>query len=108
MYKAELELEKRLNDIAIASVPATSYENIVVVPKRKQEVSLKMSPDEFDLRDLAYDQKMAVISSNAIVNKLGWKPSKIKSDVTKLMIQEFQLEQMKNIKNAKINDILML
>jgi len=100
MYKAELELEKRLNDIAIASVPTTSYENIVVVPKRKQEVSLKMSPDEFDLRDLAYDQKMAVISSNAIVNKLGWKPSKIKSDVTKLMIQEFQLEQMKNIKNG--------
>jgi hypothetical protein len=100
MYKAELELEKRLNDIASASVPATSYENIVVVPKRKQEVPLKMSPDEFDLRDLAYDQKMAVISSNAIVNKLGWKPSKIKSDVTKLMIQEFQYEQMKNIKNG--------
>lgn len=100
MYKAELELEKRLNDIASASVPATSYENIVVVPKRKQEVPLKMSPDEFDLRDLSYDQKMAVISSNAIVNKLGWKPSKIKSDVTKLMIQEFQYEQMKNIKNG--------
>ena len=97
MYKAELELEKRLNDLALANVPSSSYENIVIVPKRKQEVVLQMSPDEFDLRDLAYDQKMNVISSNAIVDRLGWKPSKIKSDVTKEMIQDYQLEQMKNM-----------
>lgn len=100
MYKAELELEKRLNDLAYANVPTDSYENIVIVPKKKVEAVIQMSPDEFDLRDLGYEQKMAVISSNAIVNKLGWKPSKIKSDVTKEMIADFQLEQMKNIKDG--------
>ena len=100
MYKAELELEKRLNDIALASVPSTSYENIVVVPRFKHHTPLEMSPDEFDLRDLMIDQKMNVISTNAIVNKLGWKPSKIKSDVTKEMIADFQLEQMANIKRG--------
>lgn len=100
MYKAELELEKRLNDIALASVPSTSYENIVVVPRKKHHTPLEMSPDEFDLRDLMLDQKMNVISMNAIVNKLGWKPSKIKSDVTKEMIADFQLEQMANIKRG--------
>jgi hypothetical protein len=100
MYKAELELEKRLNDLALANVPSTSYENIVIVPKRKPAVSLEMSPDEFDLRDLALDQKMNTISNNAIVYRLGWKPSKIKSDVTKEMIQDYQLEQLKNIKDG--------
>jgi hypothetical protein len=100
MYKAELELEKRLNDIALANVPATSYENIVIVPKFKHYAPLDMSPDEFDLRDLAIEQKMNVISLNAIVNKLGWKPSKIKSDVTKEMIADYQLEMMKNVKNG--------
>lgn len=100
MYKAELELEKRLNDIALASVPSTSYENIVIAPKYKHYAPLDMSPDEFDLRDLAIEQKLNVISLNAIVNKLGWKPSKIKSDVTKEMIADYQLEMMKNIKNG--------
>jgi hypothetical protein len=100
MYKAELELEKRLNDIALANVPSTSYENIVVVPRFKHHTPLEMSPDEFDLRDLMLDQKMNVISMNAIVNKLGWKPSKIKTDVTKEMIADYQLEQMKNLKDG--------
>jgi len=100
MYKAELEMEKRLNDIALANVPATSYENIVIVPRYKHHTPLEMKPDEFDLRDLMLEQKINVISSNAIVNKLGWKPSKIKSDVTKEMIADFQIEQMKNIKNG--------
>jgi len=97
MYKAELELEKRLNDLALANVPSGSAENIVIVPKRKPQVFLEMSPDEFDLRDLAYDQKMNVISSNAIVDRLGWKPSKIKSDVTKAMIEDYQIELMKDM-----------
>jgi hypothetical protein len=99
MYKTELELEKRLNDLAMANVPSGSYENIVILPKYKKTAPLEMSPDEYDLRDLAYDQKLNVIASNAIVDKLGWKPSKIKSDVTKAMIQDYQFEQMKNINN---------
>jgi hypothetical protein len=98
MYKTELELEKRLNDLAMANVPSGSYENIVILPKYKKTTPLEMSPDEYDLRDLAYDQKLNVIASNAVVDKLGWKPSKIKSDVTKAMIQDYQFEQMKNIK----------
>ena len=100
MYKAELELEKRLNDIALANVPSTSYENIVVVPRMRHHTPLDMKPDDFDLRDLMLDQKMNVISMNAIVDKLGWKPSKIKTDVTKEMIADYQLEQMKNLKNG--------
>lgn len=101
MYKTELELEKRLNDIALANVPSTTFENIVIVPRLPKHTPLEMSPDEFDLRDLAIDQKMNVISLNAIVNKLGWKPSKIKSDVTKEMIADYQLEMMRNLKNGK-------
>jgi len=100
MYKTELELEKRLNDIALANVPSTSYENIVVVPRMRHHTPLEMSPDEFDLRDLMLEQKMNVISINAIVDKLGWKPSKIKSDVTKEMIADYQLEQMANLKEG--------
>jgi hypothetical protein len=100
MYKAELELEKRLNDIALANVPSTSFENIVIVPKKREQAPLEMSPDEFDLRDLMLEQRMNVIAMNSVVDKLGWKPSKIKSDVTKEMIADFQLEQMKNIKDG--------
>jgi len=100
MYKAELELEKRLNDISLANVPTGSSENIVIVPRMKHKTALAMSPDEFDLRDLAIEQKMNVISLNAIVDKLGWKPSKIKSNVTKEMIADYQLEQMKNMKQG--------
>lgn len=100
MYKAELELEKRLNDIALANVPSTVYENIVIVPKFQHHTPLQMSPEDFDLRDLMLDQKMNVISMNSIVDRLGWKPSKIKSDVTKEMIADYQLEQMKNIKQG--------
>ena len=100
MYKTELELEKRLNDIALANVPTGSSQNIVIVPRMKHNTALVMSPDEFDLRDLAIEQKMNVISLNAIVDKLGWKPSKIKSNVTKEMIADYQLEQMKNMKQG--------
>jgi hypothetical protein len=100
MYKTELELEKRLNAMSLASVPSTSYENVVVVPKFKHYASLDMSPAEFDLRDLALEQKSNIISMNAIVNKLGWKPSKIKSAVTKEMIADYQLEMMKNMKRG--------
>jgi hypothetical protein len=101
MYKTELELEKRLNDIALANVPSTTFENIVIVPRLPKHTPLEMSPDEFDLRDLAIEQKMNVISLNAIVDKLGWKPSKIKTDVTKEMIADYQLEMMRNLKNGK-------
>jgi hypothetical protein len=99
MYKTELELEKRLNDIALANVPTGIYENIVIVPKYKPEVPLVMSPDEFDLRDLAIEQKLNTISNNAIVSKLGWKPTKIRSDFSKEMVADYQLLQMKNIKD---------
>jgi hypothetical protein len=101
MYKTELELEKRLNDIALASVPTGTFENVVVVPKFAHHVPLDMSPDEFDLRDLAIEQRLNTIANNAIVDKLGWRPSKIKSDVTKEMIKDFQFEQMQNIKKGK-------
>jgi hypothetical protein len=50
-----------------------------------------------DLRDNALEAQMAKISTNAIQDKLGWKPSTIKSDVTKEMILDYQEEMRKPI-----------
>ena len=50
-----------------------------------------------DLRDNALEAQLAKISTNAIQDKLGWKPSTIKSDVTKEMILDYQEEMKKPI-----------
>jgi len=50
-----------------------------------------------DLRDNALEAQLAKISTNAIQDKLGWKPSTIKSDVTKEMILDYQEEMRKPI-----------
>lgn len=50
-----------------------------------------------DLRDNALEAQMAKISTNAIQDKLEWKPSTIKSDVTKEMILDYQEEMKKPI-----------
>jgi hypothetical protein len=96
--KRELLLEKRLSDLSVSALPKPEKE--VKLPKRSSSSStedLNLTPDQYDLRDLAYEARLNTISTNAIVQKLGWKPSKIKSDVTKEMIADYQAEQMKNV-----------
>lgn len=96
--KRELLLEKRLSDLSVSALPKPEKE--VKLPKRASSSStedLNLTPDQYDLRDLAYEARLNTIASNAIVQKLGWKPSKIKSDVTKEMIADYQVEQMKNV-----------
>lgn len=96
--KRELLLEKRLSDLSVSALPKPEKE--VKLPKRASSSSTKdlnLTPDQYDLRDLAYEARLNTIASNAIVQKLGWKPSKIKSDVTKEMIADYQVEQMKNV-----------
>jgi hypothetical protein len=53
--------------------------------------------NSLDFRDNALEAQMAKISTNAIQDKLGWKPSTIKSDVTKEMILDYQQEMRKPI-----------
>lgn len=50
-----------------------------------------------DSRDNALEAQMAKIATNAIQDKLGWKPSTIKSDITKEMILDYQEEMNKPI-----------
>jgi len=53
--------------------------------------------NSLDFRDNALEAQLAKISTNAIQDKLGWKPSTIKSDVTKEMILDYQNEMRKPI-----------
>ena len=53
--------------------------------------------NSLDARDNALEAQMAKISTNAIQDKLGWKPSTIKTDVTKEMILDYQQEMRKPI-----------
>jgi hypothetical protein len=53
--------------------------------------------NSLDFRDNALEAQLAKISTNAIQDKLGWKPSTIKSDVTKEMILDYQQEMRKPI-----------
>jgi hypothetical protein len=98
--KRYLELEKRLNDIANASLPKP-VEDVKIVLKKKvasPESELKLlTPDQLDLRDLTYEARLNTIANNAVVRKLGWKPSKIKTDITKEMIADYQFEVQKNV-----------
>lgn len=98
--KRYLQLEKRLNDISEASLPKP-VEDVKIVLKKKvasPESELKLlTPDQLDLRDLTYEARLNTIANNAVVRKLGWKPSKIKSDITKEMIADYQFEVQKNV-----------
>lgn len=93
----ELKLDKRMEEYSLKALHHSS-EIPIKVSKVKQEVDdLPMTPDQYDLRDLTYESRLNTISNNAIVQKLGWKPSKIQSHVTKQMIAEYQIQQLKNV-----------
>jgi len=99
--KRELMLEKRLEDISIAAIPKPEKETVIKLkPRPPTGKELSLTPEEANMRDLAYEARLATISNNAVVQKLGWKPSKIRSDVTKEMLADYQFEMQKNVKNG--------
>jgi len=56
----------------------------IIADKHRKAVSIKI--------------QLANMSNNAIVDELGWKPSKIKSEVTQRMIDEYKAEMNKPVK----------
>lgn len=103
LTKRELLLEKRLNDLSTSAIPKAEKEPIMpVISTPRPAHDMGMTPDQLDLRDLAYEARLNTISTNAIVQKLGWKPTKIKSDVTKEMVADYLREQTKNVNEKKL------
>ena len=100
MDKRELLLEKRLNELSNSAIERPVEEKTTVRHVKQEAEALPMSPDQYDLRDLTYEARLNVISSNAIVSRLGWKPSKIKSDITREMLADYQAEQFKNVQRG--------
>lgn len=69
-----------------------------MIPEDVDTTEFFSSPEaELNARDLAIEAQLNKVSSNAIVYKLGWKPLKIKSDVTAEMIREYEKEMMKPV-----------
>lgn len=98
LTKRELLLEKQLNDLSASAVPKVEKEPVMpVISTPRPAHDMGMTPDELDLRDLAYEARLNTIATNSIVQKLGWKPTKIKSDVTKEMVADYLNEQTKNV-----------
>ena len=98
LVERELQMDKRMEEYSLKALHPSPSEIPVEISKSKQEVDdLPMTPDQYDLRDLTYDSRLNTISNNAIVQTLGWKPSKIKSHITKEMIAEYQIQQLKNV-----------
>ena len=98
LVERELQMDKRMEDYSLKALHPSPSEIPVEISKAKQEVdTLPMTPDQYDLRDLTYESRLNTISNNAIVQTLGWKPSKIKSHITKEMIAEYQIQQLKNV-----------
>jgi len=99
-FKREMELEERLNKIASKAVREPDEEEFTNPFKSsvsKPKSTSKEKIDINDLRQLTIEAQLAKISTNAIQDKLGSKPSKIKSDVTKEMILDYQNEMLKPI-----------
>jgi len=100
MSRAELELERRLNDRASKAIHE-------ITPDSNHSFRSRPTADTFssdlmdasvDLRALQIEAQLAKIATNAIKEKLGFKPSKIKTDVTKEMIDDYQAEMVRPIK----------
>jgi hypothetical protein len=99
-FKRELDLEERLNSIASKAVREPSQEEYTNPFKSSVSGQMPTSKEQIDIddmRQLSIEAQLAKISTNAIVDKLGVRPSKIKSDVTKEMILDYQNEMIKPI-----------
>jgi len=93
-YRQRLELEARLNKISSAAVREP------VVDDRSGYRAIQTSVDGVEsknMRDLQVRAQLAKISTNAIVDKLGVRPTKSKSEVTKEMILAYQKEMLEPV-----------
>ena len=74
-----------------------------VLPNKKEVKLLGLDDDypeaiaEKHRKATSIKIQLANISKNAIVDELGWKPSKIKSEVTQQMIDEYRAEMNKPV-----------
>jgi len=91
----DLEIDVKINRIAEQATPKTKPEPpYPIFKKHANESEVRSSNYNADtaMRDMILDCEIEKISMAAIPNKLGWKPSKIKSPVTQQMIDEAQAE----------------
>jgi len=93
------KLEQKANLLsAVAQSKQRKGSSGFMIPEDAYETQFFSSPEaELNARDLALEAQLNKVSSNAIVYKLGWKPLKIKSDVTAEMIREYEKEMMKPV-----------
>lgn len=93
------KLEAKANLLsAVAQAKQRKGSSGFMIPEDVDTTEFFSSPEaELNARDLALEAQLNKVSSNAIVYKLGWKPLKIKSDVTTEMIQEYQKEMLKPV-----------
>lgn len=92
--RREIELEGRLNAISSKAVRTPEAPE---APEIQMSREYGLDAADLDMRETQIEAQLAKISKNAIEDKLGFKPSKIKSAVTKDMIFEYQQEMQKPI-----------
>jgi len=86
LTRRDLLLDKQLEDISKRSIPSKEEQN---QPDGTLTNSLIA---DINLRDLGIEEQLQKISRNSIKEVWGWKPTKIQSDITQEMVQEYQDE----------------
>jgi len=86
LTRRDLLLDKQLEDISKRSIPSKEEQN---QPDGTLTNSLVA---DINLRDLGIEEQLQKISRNSIKEVWGWKPTKIQSDITQEMVQEYQDE----------------
>lgn len=82
----DLLLDQKLEDISKRAVPSRE------APSEPPSYLSNSVVSDINLRDIGIEEQLEKISRNTIKQVWGWKPTKIQSDVTKEMIQEYQDE----------------
>ena len=93
LSRSRLMMQQKLNDRSKEAM--TQREITPEVKPTKQEVKLLgLDDDQPEIiadknrKAVSIQIQLANISNNAIIDELGWKPSKIKSEVTQKMIDQ--------------------
>jgi hypothetical protein len=88
---AEIALENISKKAQMVKMPEVKK---IVFPQHTL-TSTQPDPVTLNLRDLGLEEQLEKISRNTIKQVFGWKPSIIKSDVTKEMVDDYQ-EKLRN------------
>ena len=89
--QAEIALENISKKAQMVKIP---QEKKIVFPQHSVTMTTP-DPVTLNLRDLGLEEQLEKISRNTIKQVFGWKPSVIKSDVTKEMVDDYQ-EKLRN------------